>query len=85
VLIATVMIISESQLIGGSGSPSFYGLDGHGSVRFLTTSSGSITDSYDYDAFGILIHQTGSTPNAHLYSGEQFDPNLGLYYQRAVT
>jgi len=30
-----------------------------------------------------LIHQTGSTPNTTLYSGEQFDPDLGLYFNRA--
>jgi RHS repeat-associated protein len=45
--------------------------------------SGVITDAYDYDAFGILIRRTGSTPNLYLYSGEQLDPEIGLYYQRA--
>ena len=41
------------------------------------------TVTYDYDAFGILLHSTGSTPNNYLYSGEQFDPDLGLYYNHA--
>jgi len=41
------------------------------------------TLTYDYDAFGVLLHSTGSTPNNYLYSGEQFDPDLGLYYNRA--
>jgi RHS repeat-associated protein len=77
------MVINESQLIAGNWTSSFYGMDGHGSVRFLTNSSGSVTDTYDYDAFGILIHQTGTTPNIYLYSGQQFDSDLGLYYQRA--
>ncbi|MEK7674628.1 MAG: RHS repeat-associated core domain-containing protein [Verrucomicrobiota bacterium] len=61
----------------------FYGYDGHGSVRFLTDSLGQITDTYDYDAFGNLISRTGNTPNDYLYTGEQFDPDLGLYYLRA--
>ncbi|PYX50242.1 MAG: hypothetical protein DMG76_35280 [Acidobacteria bacterium] len=39
--------------------------------------------TYDYDAFGNLIHSTGSTPNNYLYSGEQFDSDLNLYYNRA--
>jgi RHS repeat-associated protein len=39
--------------------------------------------TYDYDAFGNLIHSTGSTPNNYLFAGEQFDPDLGLYYNRA--
>jgi len=53
---------------------SFYGYDGHGSVRQLTNAAGSITDSYDYDAFGNLVNQTGSTPNNYLFAGEQYDP-----------
>jgi len=35
------------------------------------------------DAFGNLINSTGSTPNVYLFAGEQFDPALGLYYNRA--
>ena len=61
----------------------FYVYDGHGSVRALTDSTGAVTDTYDYDAFGKLIHSTGTTPNIYLYSGEQFDPDLNLYYNRA--
>ena len=40
-------------------------------------------DTYDYDAFGNLINQTGSTPNNYLFAGEQYDPALSLYYNRA--
>ncbi|MBA2705871.1 MAG: RHS repeat-associated core domain-containing protein, partial [Blastocatellia bacterium] len=36
-----------------------------------------------YDAFGNLISRTGTTSNDYLYSGEQFDANLGFYYLRA--
>ncbi len=42
-----------------------------------------MTDTYDYDAFGNLIESTGSTPNNYLFTSEQFDPALGLYYNRA--
>ncbi|MBI3661726.1 MAG: RHS repeat-associated core domain-containing protein [Acidobacteria bacterium] len=61
----------------------FFGYDGHGSTRFLTDANGTITDTYDYDAFGNLISKTGTTPNNYLYAGEQFDPDLNLYYNRA--
>ena len=61
----------------------YYGHDGHGSVRWLTDSSGTITDTYDYDAFGNLISSTGTTINSYLFAGEQFDPSLGIYYNRA--
>ena len=71
-----------AQRIVGS-SLSFYQYDGHGSVRQLTNASGTITDAYDYDAFGNLIYRSGTTPNDYLYCGEQFDANLGFYNLRA--
>ena len=71
--------ISQSQASGTS----FYGYDGHGSVRLLTDATGVITDRYDYDAFGNILSQVGTTQNVYLYSGEQNDPNLGFYYLRS--
>jgi RHS repeat-associated protein/uncharacterized repeat protein (TIGR01451 family) len=76
-------LISQRQLIGGAWAESFYGYDGHGSVRYLTDASGAVTDTYTYDAFGTLIARTGGTPNDYLYAGEQFDSGLGIYYLRA--
>jgi RHS repeat-associated protein len=52
-------------------------------VRFLTNASGTITDTYTFDAFGMLIASTGTTPNPYLYSGGRFDSNLSLYHLRA--
>lgn len=79
--------ISEEQVISNTWTPSYYGYDGGGSVRNLTNSAGAITDSYEYDAFGNQLVASGGmsnpTPNYYLYRGEQFDPNLGLYYLRA--
>ncbi|MGA8673335.1 MAG: RHS repeat-associated core domain-containing protein, partial [Terracidiphilus sp.] len=46
------------------------------------TASGA-TVSYEYDAFGNGVSTSGSTPNNYLYRGEQYDPDLGLYYLRA--
>ena len=76
-------LINERQSIAGTPTTSFYGYDGHGSVRFLLSSTGAVTDTYDYDAFGNLIASTGSTPNNYRFAGEQFDPTLGIYYNRA--
>jgi len=75
--------ISQYQQVSGTWTPSFYGYDGFGTVRQLTNSSGAITDTYDYDAFGNKVNSTGTTLNNYLYRGEQFDPDLGLYYLRA--
>jgi RHS repeat-associated protein len=74
--------IARLQMFGTAPTV-YYVHDGHGSVRALTNTSGTVTDTYDYDAFGNLIHQTGTTPNNYLFAGEQFDPDLHLYYNRA--
>jgi RHS repeat-associated protein len=71
-----------------------YVYDGHGSTRALADPSGAVTDTYDYDAFGNLVHSTATgippggttvtaTPNEFLFAGEQFDSDLNLYYNRA--
>jgi RHS repeat-associated protein len=52
-------------------------------VRALTDQAGTVTDTFDYDAFGNVIHVAGTTPNEFLFAGEQFDSNLNLYYNRA--
>ena len=78
-------LISQDKVDPATNSwhATFYAYDGHGNVRFLTNESGQVTDTYVYDAFGTLITGTGTTNNRYLYTGEQFDPNLGLYYLRA--
>jgi len=73
---------------------SYHIYDGHGSTRALTDPNGAVTDTYDYDAFGNLLHSAATgipsggttitaTPNEFLFAGEQFDSDLGLYYNRA--
>ena len=62
---------------------SYYHYDGQLSVHQLTDNSGEITDTYTYDAFGLLLALSGSTENIYLYTGEQYDPNVGFYYLRA--
>ena len=75
--------ISQAQQIANAWTPSFYGYDGAGTVRLLTDNTGTVTDTYDYDAWGNTVNTTGSTPNVYLYRGEQYDPDLTLYYLRA--
>jgi len=73
---------------------SYYVYDGHGSTRALADPNGAVTDTYDYDAFGNIVHSTATgippggttvtpTPNEFLFAGEQFDSDLNLYYNRA--
>jgi RHS repeat-associated protein len=75
--------INQNQFVNGAWTASFYGYDGLGSVRSLTDSTGTVTDTCEYDAWGNSFGATGSTLNVYLYRGEQYDQDLGLYYLRA--
>ena len=66
-----------------TGATSFYLPDGQRSTRALMDTAGTITDTYDYDAFGQLLERNGTTTNSYLYTGEQLDPGLAFYYLRA--
>ena len=67
--------ISQSQASGTS----FYGYDGHGSVRLLMDARGAVTDRYDYDAFGNVISQAGSDAECVIcIPASRMTPNLGL-------
>jgi RHS repeat-associated protein len=57
--------------------------DALGSTRLLTDASGTVTDTFDYDAYGNDAGTTGSTPIEHRFAGQQQDPATGLYYMRA--
>ena len=76
-------LVSQSQYAEGIWKTVFYGIDAHSGVRFLTDPAGSISDRYDYDAFGQLLHSSGQNSNNYLFAGEQYDPDLSLYYLRA--
>ncbi|MFN8604310.1 MAG: RHS repeat-associated core domain-containing protein, partial [Candidatus Binatia bacterium] len=65
------------------GTTTFHLYDGQLSTRQLTTPAGIVSDTYTYDAFGVMLHSSGTSPNVYLYAGEQLDPNVGYYYLRA--
>jgi RHS repeat-associated protein len=74
---------------GSSPATRFYHYDGQLSTRQLTEGTpahaelGVVKDTYTFDAFGNLLAKTGLTVNEYLYTGEQYDPNVGFYYLRA--
>ena len=76
--------LSLIDIVGG-GTTSYALTDGQGSVRalFSDTAAASLTDNYDFDAYGVLTTSTGSTVNNYRYTGQQWDPDLQLYYLRA--
>jgi RHS repeat-associated protein len=66
-----------------AANDSYYLYDGLGSTRALSDSTGTVTDTYNYESFGSLLNQTGSTENDYLFTGEQYDSGLDNYYLRA--
>ncbi len=76
-------IVSQTRNVAATPATDYFGFDGHGNITFLTDSSGAVTDSYDYDAWGNVVGQNGSTPNTRLFAGEEFDSDLGFINLRA--
>ncbi|MBL8234184.1 MAG: RHS repeat-associated core domain-containing protein [Bryobacterales bacterium] len=74
---------SQTQLISGAWTTHYYGYDGGLHVTRLTDSTGAVSDTYTYDAYGNLTAASGSTPNVYLYRGEQYDSSVQMYYLRA--
>ena len=75
--------IRQTLYMNNQSVTSYYGYDGQGNVRQLMNAAGVVTDTYDYDAFGNLMHHTGTTSDHFLYRGEFYDTDLSLYYLRA--
>ena len=76
-------LVTQTRSVASAPTVSYYGYDAHGNVAFLADASGTVTDTYNYDTFGDLVASVGSTPNTHLFAGEEMDPDLGLLNLRA--
>ncbi|MCP4901378.1 MAG: hypothetical protein GY906_30805, partial [bacterium] len=74
-LIALLRPASEAQR--------YFHADGLGSVRVLSDEAGTVTDLYQFEAFGALLKHVGDDPNTYLFAGEPLDPNIGFAYHRA--
>lgn len=90
--VTKVVYTNEARPYGGvlsqrRGSVSHYHHhDALGSTRFLTDSSGNVTDTYEYDAWGNSVASTGTTVNPYRSVGKygyQTDASTGQVYVRA--
>jgi RHS repeat-associated protein len=76
-------IISHRQ----GGVTYYYAHDVQGSTRAVYPASGTRAGAYSYDAFGNLMDSDNmggaSLAIRHLYNGEEWDADLGMYYLRA--
>jgi RHS repeat-associated protein len=78
-------VLGNGQIVSQTrgGTTSYFLADAQGSTRALTNSSGAITDSFNYTAFGELLNQPATLPTNYLYTGQQFDSATSLYSLRA--
>jgi RHS repeat-associated protein len=75
--------IDEPLAVLRSATTSYYHADGLGSVTSLSSSTGTLANTYTYDSFGNLIASTGSLANRFEYTGREFDAETHLYFYRA--
>lgn len=61
----------------------FFHADRNGSILAVTDAKGAVAGTWDYDAFGAIVSQTGSLTQPFGYTGREFDAVAGLYYYRA--
>lgn len=67
----------------GSSNKHYYLYNGHGDVVQLGNTSGAVTKTYDYDAFGNEKNIDANDTNPMRYCGEYFDKETGTIYLRA--
>ena len=89
-LAATTAGTTTRYLYGGAllaqqdaGGLTYLHRDGLGSTRLVSDASGAAGPDVAYDAFGAVT--SGGQPSSFLYTGQQLDPESGLYYLRART
>ena len=66
-----------------AGTPRYPLFDALGSTRLLTGTNGSVTDAFDYRAYGEVQSASGTSGLPHRFAGEETDPESGLSYLRA--
>ncbi|MGH9226665.1 MAG: RHS repeat-associated core domain-containing protein [Acidimicrobiales bacterium] len=74
-------LISQREM--PSRTTSWYGYDGHGSVRYLNMPAEVPTDRFSYDSFGVRTSAFGPTANHYGFGGERFNSLLSGYFLRA--
>ncbi|WP_343277422.1 RHS repeat-associated core domain-containing protein, partial [Ligaoa zhengdingensis] len=69
--------------VESGGAKSYYLYNAHGDVVQLTDATGTVTQEYEYDAFGNEQNPSANDMNPLRYCGEYFDAETGTIYLRA--
>ena len=62
------------------GKTYYYHTNYRGDVVALTDSAGAVVATYQYDAYGNLLKETGNVENPYRYAGYRYNKESGLYY-----
>ena len=76
------LLYREATANGGT-EEYYYLYNAHGDVTSLINAEGDIAATYDYDAFGNVLAETGDANNSIKFAGYQHDIESGLYYLNA--
>lgn len=82
-------IVMRTDYVANQSGLTYYYQDDHeGSVTHLTSASGSVIESYRYDAFGAptITNTSGlTTNNRFMFTGREYVSQFGIYEYRART
>lgn len=71
------------ESVSPAGVIAYYHHDNIGSTRMLTNSTGAVTATFSYSAFGRPLGTTGTAKTPFGYAGQYTDAETGLVYMRA--
>lgn len=76
-------LICDLIIKGTSVNTLYYHPDHLGSTSLVTNSAGNKVQELLYAPFGETYSSSGSSPLRHKYTGQEEDPEIGLYYYNA--
>jgi RHS repeat-associated protein len=79
----TLQGLTALAQIQSDGAIAYLMYNGHGDVTALLSAGGSILAQYDYDAFGEITSESGTTKSTLRYAGYQYDEETQNYYLRS--
>lgn len=75
--------IDQPLALLNNGQTYYYHADAQGSIVAITNTSQSVTQRYTYDAYGVpKAISVYSFENSYLFTGREWDKEIGLYYYR---
>jgi RHS repeat-associated protein len=78
--IGTETFASKKRTSGGATTQFFYHNDHLGGVNVITDINGAEAQRNEYDPWGAVSKSIGNIDQTHRFTGQELDPESGLYY-----